>query len=109
MEFLVTVLSGKSRSNSNVSGKHKISSCADINLCSNHYLQAIIIILVFVIAVWLVFFRLMLFLKNITKSEIITIYFINLQLSIDSNFVFFGIQKCLHCKFIIVFEQVSVS
>ncbi|XP_065217829.1 myelin regulatory factor isoform X2 [Planococcus citri] len=45
-----TVLSGKSRSNSNISGKHKISSCADINLCSNHYLQVIIIGLVFVIA-----------------------------------------------------------
>ncbi|KAK7582583.1 hypothetical protein V9T40_014028 [Parthenolecanium corni] len=48
-----TVLSGKSKSNSNISGKHKISSCVDMNLCSNYYIQAIIIVLVFVISVCL--------------------------------------------------------
>lgn len=52
--FMFLVLSGKSKSNSNISGKHKISSCVDMNLCSNYYIQAIIIVLVFVISVWYV-------------------------------------------------------
>lgn len=49
--FFVPVMSGKSRSNSNVPS-HKLSSCGDMDLCSNYYIQAIIIVLVFVIAVW---------------------------------------------------------